>query len=305
MGRFHIRALSETKSVKLTAVVEPDATTRLEVQAMRFETYASVAQLVGASVADAAVIAAPTPFHLELVRELVAGGLAILCEKPCGASSFETTEAARLAAEAEIVLRIGYWRRFVPDLIALRERIRGGTYGELTHLTCWQWDERTPSASFREVSGGIMVDMAVHELDQTRWLTGRELLDIVAVPGEIASQEALRDYPTSAQIGISLSGGAIASISLGSPFAYGDCCWVDVIGTHGYERIPFMWGDGGSSHFRSALISQAEAFVDAVHGDDALGATGADAIAAIQAAESAAASLGERISRANVRTDME
>ncbi len=81
-----------------------------------------------------------------------------------------------------MLLQVGYWRRFVPELRRLREQIAGGELGQISLISCMQWDSELPSEQFRSHAGGIMVDMGVHEFDQVRWLLGDEFDAIVAVP---------------------------------------------------------------------------------------------------------------------------
>ena len=173
------------------------------------------------------LIAAPSPLHLALVA-CAAHGLPILCEKPCGTTAAEARAAAAAADAAGCVLQIGYWRRFAPGLRALRERIRAGELGELTLVSCYQWDAEPPAPEFRATSGGVAVDMGVHELDQLRWLTGRSS----AVRRHRAGAGGAG--PEGLQLLGSLSGGTAAFVSLGQRFPHGDCVWVEVFGTAGY-----------------------------------------------------------------------
>ncbi len=292
MGRVHLRALAGAPSVEVVAVVEPVARLRAEVEAAGLPAYATVAELLAAGGVEAALIAASTDSHPELVEALAAAGIQLLCEKPCGSRSADTAAAVRLADEAGVTLQIGYWRRFVPELVELRARIAAGAYGELSLVSCWQWDENPGSRAFRLRSGGILVDMGVHELDQLRWLTGQELVELHAIPSTVCSDEPVPGDPESVQLLAGLSGGTVASISLGRRFAAGDCCWLELMGTEGHARSLFMWGERGEQVFLDALAAQAEAFAATVlHGEPQAGATGADAVAAITAAELAAASL--------------
>ena len=87
------------------------------------------------------------------------------------------------------------------------------------------------------------------------------------------------------------------TVSLGRIFPEGDCCWVEVFGTAGYERIPFMWGTPGDEVFHAALVAQAEAFAAAVRSGEAAGAGATDAVAALTAAELAAEALRSAGSR--------
>lgn len=285
MGRTHLAALAASSKVETAAVVEPVDAVRNELAAQGLRTHATVDELIDAGEADAVLIAAPTDLHVELVIRFAGAGWPILCEKPCGLRPEETSDATRAAAEAGVVLQIGYWRRFVPELVALREQILGGALGEVALISCWQWDAEPPAPSFRARSGGILLDMGVHEFDQIRWLTGREIEDVYALPAT-----GTRD-PDSAAALAQLSQGAVATVSLGRRFPHGDCCWLEVFGDAGYSRNLFMWGEDGALVFHEALVAQAEAFAAAVRGEPQQGATGEDALRAIEAADRAAQSL--------------
>jgi myo-inositol 2-dehydrogenase/D-chiro-inositol 1-dehydrogenase len=246
-------------------------------------TWPTVDALLESGGFDAVLIAAPTDLHLELVARLAGEGLPILCEKPCGLHAAETVQAVRAAADAAVLLQVGYWRRFVPALGEIRERLLAGRYGTPLLVSCWQWDAQPPPASFRERSGGILLDMGVHEFDQLRWLTGREIDEATALA---AAPDA-----DSATVLVRLDDGTAAVVSLGRMFPDGDCCWLELMGTSGYVRERFMWGEDGLQVFADALVAQAEAFAAAVRGAPQRGATGEDAIRAIEAADHAARSL--------------
>ena len=282
MGRTHLRALARTRGVEAVAAVDPVDGVRAQLEREGLRTWSSADQLLDAGGFDAVLIAAPTDLHLDLVTRFAGAGLPILCEKPCGVHAGETARAVRAAADADIVLQVGYWRRFVPALVTVRERLLAGEYGSLLLVSCWQWDAQPPPASFRERSGGILLDMGVHEFDQLRWLTGREIEEVIAVA---AAPDA-----DSATALVQLDDGTGALVSLGRMFPQGDCCWLELMGTSGHVREPFVWGEQGVRVFHDALIAQAEAFAGAVRGEAPRGATGEDAIRAIQAADRAAGS---------------
>jgi predicted dehydrogenase len=177
MGMTHLRALAGEPSVRVTAIVEPSdaARARAAEAAPDAGVFADLPAAVAAGGVEAVLIAAPSTLHLGLVEAVVGLGLPVLCEKPCGTTSSEVRAAAEAARRAGCLLQVGYWRRFVPELQALRTRIASGALGELTLVACYQWDAGPPAPGFRGTSGGIAVDMGVHELDQLRWLTGQEL----------------------------------------------------------------------------------------------------------------------------------
>jgi myo-inositol 2-dehydrogenase/D-chiro-inositol 1-dehydrogenase len=278
MGRVHLQALSLTDRVAAAAVVDPDPAAG----ELGLPHFAGAGDLLSAGGFDAALIAAPTSLHLDLVRRFAAAGVPVLCEKPCGLEADDAAAAAAAAEEAGIVLQVGYWRRFVPELRDLRDRL--GSLGSPSLVICHQWDEHPPAPGFREHSGGIAIDMAVHEIDQARWLLGQEF-------GDVSAAGATDDDPDTAVAIGRLTGGALAALTLGCRFPAGDSCWLELFATGGYERVEFMSGATAQQAFLSALAAQAEAFADAVAGGERVGAGGADAIAALRVAERIGAEL--------------
>ncbi len=283
MGRVHIAALERSREVEVTAVVEPVESTRSALARRGVRTFTAVADLLAGDEIEGVLIAAPSDQHVELVETLAGAGVPVLCEKPVGTRAADATAAAAAVERAGIAFQVGYWRRFVPELRALRERIAGGELGEILQICCLQWDAEPPSSQFRAHSGGIAVDMAVHEFDQARWLTGQEVSSVTAMAG--GGEDPSESDPDVAAIVARLGGGTLLTVSVGRIFPEGDCCWVEVFGTAGYERIPFMWGAPGDDVFGAALVAQAEAFAAAVRGGKAAGAGATDAVAALTAAE--------------------
>jgi myo-inositol 2-dehydrogenase/D-chiro-inositol 1-dehydrogenase len=283
MGVTHMRALAGEPSVRLCAIVDPSEQARSSAvsAAPGIAAFADLDAALAQGGIDAVLIAAPSTLHLELVRACAERGLPMLCEKPCGTTSAEARAAADAADAAGCLLQIGYWRRFVPELVELRERMRSGALGDLMLVSCYQWDAEPPSAAFRGTSGGIAIDMGVHEFDQLRWLTGQELGAF-----ETVARVAAPGGPEGLQMLGALSGGTAALVSLGQSFPHGDCVWAEVFGTAGYERCEVLWGPGGDAALSQALQAQARAFAERVAGGTGgTAATAHDALEALRAAE--------------------
>ncbi len=295
MGCTHLRALAGAESIRVAAVVDPStaARSRAESLSLGARMYADLAEAVAAGGVEAVLIAAPSNLHGALVAACAELRLPILCEKPCGTTTAEIAAAGSACRDAGVLLQIGYWRRFVPELIELRQRILSGALGEIALVSCWQWDAEPASPEFRRASGGITVDMGVHEFDQIRWLTGQEIGGLTPVTSPVSTVEPVPgDVESFAMLG-ELSAGAVAFVSLGRHFALGDHVWAEVIGTLGYERVEVLWGERGDAVFLAALRAQAEDFARSVRrGEIGVGATNDDAFRALEIAERAQRELG-------------
>jgi myo-inositol 2-dehydrogenase/D-chiro-inositol 1-dehydrogenase len=291
MGRTHLEAIGRTGRVNLVAAADPSREAREVASALDVPVFETLEDLLESGGCDAAIVAAPTGSHLEVLRLLTRARIPTLCEKPAGRTPDEVREAGELARRAGVVLQIGYWKRFVPALESLRERIRSGELGEISLVACFQWDERPPSAAFRARSGGPIVDMAVHELDLMRWLTGQEIVRAAGVASTVRSEPLVVDDPESVAIVAELSGGAIGTISAGRRHSVGDTHRVQVIGTAGSEDLPFVWPPTEQEDFLQAIVRQEESFADAVEGSPVAGAMAADAEAALEAAAIASSGM--------------
>lgn len=293
MGRVHLAALTSSDEVALAGVVEPVAATRERLAGDGVTVYASVDELLAGEAPEGVLIAAPSDQHPELVSRFAAAGIPILCEKPVGITAQGAEAVARTVDDSGVLMQVGYWRRFVPALQGLRERIITGALGTISQLACMQWDTELPSEGFRAHSGGIAVDMGVHEFDQTRWLLGQEFAWLTAIAAGPSAADRPPADPDCATILAELSGGTAVTISLGRCFPNADSCWLEVWGTEGYERVPFMWDTSGDEVFLDAMRRQAEAFARAVRGADRAGAGADDAVAALTVAGCAAQALRE------------
>ena len=287
MGRNHLRAIAGSDLVKVTAITEPIEATRAALPKSGAALHADLDSMIEAGGLDGVLVCAPSDLHLEAVRRLVAARLPILCEKPLGVLPSEAREGAKLAADASLPLQIGFWRRFVPMLKRLKERIDAGELGDIYAIACFQWDGQPPGAYFRTHSGGIFVDMGVHEFDQARWLSGQNFVSSTSLASGVAEEPWPGD-PESAHALGQLSGGTTAVISLGRRFPLGDVCKVEVFGTKGWEECRFLWPPTADETFFEALKVQAESFARYARGGPREGAGGVDAAAALEAAGSAA-----------------
>jgi len=296
MGRTHLDVLGSMPGIVVAGIADPRDDVREALGGER-ASFATLDEMLGQCELDGVLVAAPTDRHLEIVRRLMAERLPVLCEKPCGLTVEETEECAKAAERAGCLLQVAYWRRFVPELQRLRQRMLAGDFGEVLAVNCHQWDASPPPEEFRGRSGGIFVDMGVHEFDQVRWLSGQEFGTVKVVTSRLGPAASDADC---AQMIAELSGGSTAAVSLGRWHPAGDSCKVDVFGTAGADTAWFLRPAAGDAVFLEALRLQAEDFVRSASGGGGggggNGATVTDAVAALSVATFASGSVSAGMS---------
>lgn len=285
MGRTHLRALEGLEDIVCVAVAEPFETSAAQLRAAGHTVYSTAAELYGSESLDGVLITVPTDQHIATAAEALEAGLPVLCEKPFGVDPEEIRRLGALARARSLALQIGYWRRFIPGLRDLKDRIESGELGELHLLICSQWDEQPPSLGFRRHSGGIFLDMGVHEIEQARWLLGEDIAEVVANPhprtidpeaeGDVDGAQALVAYPSGAQ----------ALISLGRFFPGGDIVTAELFATGGHERVEVVTPETGEEPQLEALRRQALAFARYARGGLPEGTTAEDAAIVVETAQ--------------------
>src|ERR1700722_5520020 len=292
MGRTHLRALRDVTDVSIVAVAEPvDALREQAVDEFDVVGYASLADMLESNDLDGVLIVTPSDSHVDVITQVAAAGLPILCEKPCGVNAEDTRRAQSIVRDADVALQIGYWRRFVPGLELLREGILSGHFGDVLTLSCLQWDGEPPSSAFRARSGGVFIDMGVHEFDQARWLSGGDFTTMSAFASPAISDPDVTDDPDSAQVPCGTPSGATVFVSLGRHYSGGDMASIEVFGSKDHVLLEFLNPEDGERAQLEALVRQAQSFAEYARGGPCRGASVEDAIAALEGAGRAAGQL--------------
>jgi len=134
--------------------------------------FRSVKELADAQVADATVIATPTPNHREHASVLIASGQRVLLEKPMTATLETDLEfAAQLDRAHPHALMLAFQRRFDPPLEYARELASRGAIGRVFKVYSAMEDSSPAPDGFK--SGGLLADMSIHNVDEVLWLTGK------------------------------------------------------------------------------------------------------------------------------------
>jgi len=147
--------------------------------------YGSIDEILEDSEIEAVFVATPTFTHYEVVKKVLGKGKHCLCEKPLTLDLEESRELTQLAVDLNLILQIGFMRRFDPDVISAKESIDRGEIGTpLIYKACHR-DQSPPPPGFCDPkkSGGIIIDNNIHEFDAGRFIFNDEIVEVFAQPG--------------------------------------------------------------------------------------------------------------------------
>lgn len=174
MGETHLRNLVGLSGVRVVAVADPNREAAERGKAISSAEVAliDIEKAITHPGVDAVVIVTPTETHARLIELAINAGKAVFSEKPIALDLAETNRIVRLAQERGALVQIGFMRRFDPGYAKAKARIEAGELGKLETFRALSRDTYPPSLNFLKSSGGLFLDMAVHDLDLARFLVG-------------------------------------------------------------------------------------------------------------------------------------
>jgi predicted dehydrogenase len=183
MGSNHARVLAALPGVTLVGVAEPVAEYRARAtNLIGCATFESVEALLDAGI-DAVTIAAPTHLHRDIALACIARKVHLLVEKPIASTVLEGREIVAAARRAGVVLMVGHVERFNPAVATIKQAIKSE---EILSIAITRVGPFPPRMS----NVGVVIDLAVHDIDLIRWFTES---DIVEVQPQLSSAIAERE----------------------------------------------------------------------------------------------------------------
>jgi UDP-N-acetylglucosamine 3-dehydrogenase len=177
MGRNHARVCCEIPEADLVAVV--DENLDLAQTAARLHganAYHDHAAMLDAEEPEAAIVAVPTQAHHQVVTDLLNAGCNVLVEKPIAATIQEAQEIVDLAEQRNLILMVGHIERYNPAITELKRRLDAGELGRSFQIHA----RRLGPFPARVRDVGVVVDLATHDMDIMRYLTGSEVVRVYA-----------------------------------------------------------------------------------------------------------------------------
>ncbi len=311
IGEVHASNLTtRVKGVEVTGIYDSDLERARTIgKQFGIPVRQSLEALFAEGAPEAIVIGSPSSLHLDHVKQAVGAGLHVLCEKPLALDEEGIAEAVRVCREKGRLLQIGFNRRFDANNVTMREEVQTGRIGQVRSIRITSRDPWPPSIDYVKSSGGMIMDMTIHDFDLARYLTGEEIVEVAAFGGcliDPAIGEA-GDIDI-ATIMLKFQSGAIGVVENTRATPYGYDQRVEILGSNASvesenmtpSRVTTRSSTGQTQpnplpfflqRYESAFSGELQAFVDAVREDKAVAVSGEDALRAHRIAQAVQRSL--------------
>ena len=190
--------------------------------------------LIGADDVDAVAICSSTDTHIDLLVAAAEAGKAVFIEKPLSLDLAEVERGVAAVEAAGIPVQVGFNRRFDASHKAVRDRVMAGDVGDVQMVRITSRDPAPPPVEYIKVSGGIFLDMTIHDFDMARFVTGSEVVEVYAT-GAVMVDQAIGDAGDLDTVVIVMTheNGAITTIDNSRQAVYGYDQRVEVFGSAG------------------------------------------------------------------------
>lgn len=252
---------------------------------------------------DAVWICSPSAFHAEQIKACAAHGKHVFCEKPIATDLKSTIEAIDACEEAGVKLMIGLQRRFDANFKRVKRSIDEKEVGDAFLIKLCSRDPSPPPLDYVKGGGGLMADMAIHDLDMSRFLAGAEPLSVMAV-GSCQIDPAIQDLPGSEKYDtaaclVRYPNGVTAIIDVCRQSSYGYDQRAEVLGTKGMIETDNLYPNSAKistsaftgnadlpfdfflTRYNQAYIDETVAFCKCLTEDAPVPCSGADGLMAL------------------------
>ncbi len=267
--------------------------------------------LLADSEVEAVLVCSSTDTHADIAIEAAQAGKHVFCEKPVDLTPEKCQAVIDAVTEAGVKLQVGFNRRFDHNFANVRKMVNDGKIGDVHIIKITSRDPAPPPAEYSAVSGGMFLDMTIHDFDMASFLAGSEITEVYANATCLVDPAIGQagDVDT-AVISLKFANGAVGVIDNSRRAAYGYDQRIEVFGSKGAAvaandtptNVTFMGEDGVVAdkplyffleRYMQSFRDEMLQFVDAVLNDKDTPTTGIDGLNAILVALATKKSVAE------------
>ena len=238
IGKVHGESITYgVKNAVVTAIADPFLNEQTKTWAAELgisECYEDYHKILGNSEIDAVLVCSSTDTHADISMEAIRAGKHVFCEKPISQDLKKIKEVCELLKNSPLKFQVGFNRRFDHNFEAVRRAVVNGEIGDIHTVRVTSRDPEAPPIEYVKVSGGMFLDMTIHDFDMVCYLSGSKVEEVYAVGASLVNPEIGKagDIDT-AVITLKLASGAIAMIDNSREAAYGYDQRAEVFGSKG------------------------------------------------------------------------
>ncbi len=289
IGKVHIKSIStRLTKAKVVAAADPFLNDEMIEFAKGFgveNLSKDYKDIINNAEVDAVLICSSTDTHAVISAEAIRAGKHVFCEKPVDHSLDKIKIVEDALKERPVKFQVGFNRRYDHNFAAIRRAIDEGKIGEVHVTKITSRDPNPPSAEYAAVSGGMLLDMTIHDFDMVRFLTGVEAESIYVEPAVLVDKAIgeAGDIDT-AIITMKMTDGSIAMIDNSRKAVYGYDQRAEVFGSKGMaaskndsESTCVISGEDGIisekplyfflERYMDSFANEVAEFVEAILGD--------------------------------------
>ena len=235
IGKIHLGNLQAIDEVEIVGICDPTDEAKVFSNKAGLTFYQKdFTDVAGEVQADAIVICSPTDTHANYVSIAAKKGIDVFCEKPLDLSLEKVKQVLKTVNESKIKLMLGFNRRFDIEFQSVKEKIVKGHIGDIHTIKITSRDPSPPPINYIKSSGGMFLDMTIHDFDMIRYLTNKKIVEVYAKGDALVNPEIAKagDIDT-AIINLTFEDGSMAVIDNCRKAVYGYDQRVEVFGSKG------------------------------------------------------------------------
>ncbi len=242
IGRVHCESITRyVKNAVVKAIADPfitEETAKWAKDKGINEIYDDYKKILADKEIDAVLICSSTDTHSAISLDAIAAGKHVFCEKPIDHDVKKICKVLDALKDSKVKYQVGFNRRFDHNFRAAREAVAQGKIGDLNLVKICSRDPGAPPVEYIKVSGGIFLDMTIHDFDMVRYLSGSEVTEVFAY-GQVLVDKTIGEAGDidTAVITMKLANGALAVIDNCRRASYGYDQRAEVFGSLGQVAI--------------------------------------------------------------------
>jgi myo-inositol 2-dehydrogenase/D-chiro-inositol 1-dehydrogenase len=242
IGKVHARSiLTGVDSARIKAIADPFMTKETESWAKSVgisDVYLDHKKIIEDKDIDAVLICSSTDTHSPISLEAIKAGKHVFCEKPIDHDLKKIKQVMDALEGTSIKYQVGFNRRFDHNFRTVRQAVSDGKIGDIHIVKIASRDPEPPPLAYVKVSGGLFLDMMIHDFDMVRYLTGSEAVEIYA-SGAVLVDKSIGEAGDvdTAIVTIKMENGALCVIDNSRKSVYGYDQRAEVFGNKGCISI--------------------------------------------------------------------